>query len=714
MEPIDKHQFEKTDQQLFTASFNVCWEILKRKEYYLCEHDTNIFSRLSLNYGQDMYDAMMIIMNKIIKSNEHKVEVAKSKVESIEIVTTEATRDSGYEDNYDRSNQQQQKRVDKVNIDIKNSQDKMISKKRKISVDEIHSKKIFEADNKKNNCDDPSYAQNIEIASLNENSIEKLHMIDLIEKEEELFRKESITIKDEMLPVTDNSIDVDKMNDSNGHLIGLEIKPNEISNFFKDDNQSYSNESIENVDHQKKTRIRTGSLASKKYIFYTEEDDELSSTTDENDLDEDNIDADDDDDGKSLNQNKNLEGKIRIVDDISFEEKTRVVELAIKHPNWSIDMLKEQSGYKNIYNRSQVEKWEKHIKQGGSPHKVAVESIKIVTAEATRDLGYDDNYDQLNQKQQQVDKVNIDINDNQNKMVLNKRKISVDEFHSEKMFKAGSFYFADNNKNNCDDSSCSQNIQIASTNENLVEKLHMVDFIKKEESITIKDELLSITDDSIDGEKMNNSIEHSIRLEIKSNEITNFSKDNNPNCLNGSIENVDHKKKTRFRTGSLAPKKCRCCEQKNDDLSSIKVPRKFDSTSVQYDDEDNDTKKITNSNKDKVAVKKSKVGSIKSATTEVTRDSGYDDSHNQLNQQKQVDKVNIDIYNSRDSKTISEKRKIPVDAIHSKNMFKADTLKKKILKFNSTPVNYEDDDNKNSSSSRDSRGPIISAEFFTG
>ncbi|XP_044006468.1 uncharacterized protein LOC122851359 [Aphidius gifuensis] len=372
MEPINKHQFKKTDQQLFTASFNVCWEILKRKEYYLCEHDTNIFSRLALNYGQDMYDAMKIIMNKIIKSNEHDVAVEKSKVESIQIVTTEATCDSGYDDNYDQSNQQQQKQVDRVNIDINNSQDEVISKKRKISVDEIHSNEIFKADNKKNNCDDPSYAQNIEIASLNENSIEKLHMTDFIEKEEESFTEESITIKEEMLPVTDDPIAV-KMSNSNDHSIALEIKSNEMANyfesiFFKDDNQSYSNESI---DPKRKTRIRTGSLAPIKYSFYSKEDDERSFPKDENYLDVDNgVDVDDNNDDNNLKQNEELENKIKVSDDISFEERARVVKLATENPNWSLDMLREQSGCKNIFKFQQVEAWKNQIEQGGSPREI--------------------------------------------------------------------------------------------------------------------------------------------------------------------------------------------------------------------------------------------------------------------------------------------------------------------------------------------------------
>ncbi|XP_044006506.1 DNA ligase 1-like [Aphidius gifuensis] len=332
MAQLDKHQFKKIDQQLFTDSFNFCWELLKSKKYYLCERETNIFSRLSLNYGQDMYDAMMIIMNKIIKSNEHKVVVEKSKVGSKKIVTTEATRDSGYNNNYNQLNQQQQQQqVDKVS-----SQDKMISKKKKISVGEVHSKKMFKADNKKNSCDDSSNAKNIQITPSNGN-------------------------KDEMLSVTEDSIDVNERHNSDNQSIGLTIKSNNISNSFNNNNQSYSNEVIENVDYQKNIRIRTGSLV---------DDDELSSTADKYDLDDNDIDVVDDDDDdvddNSLNQNKSLKDEVKVYDSISFEEKTRVVKLAIENPNWSLDLLREQSGCENIKDRRQVEVWKNHIEQGGS------------------------------------------------------------------------------------------------------------------------------------------------------------------------------------------------------------------------------------------------------------------------------------------------------------------------------------------------------------
>ncbi|XP_044020300.1 probable E3 ubiquitin-protein ligase bre1 [Aphidius gifuensis] len=530
-----RQALEKADQHLFTDSFNVCWELLKKKEYYLSERETNIFSTLSLDYGHDMYEAMVIFMKKIINSNKHKLAVKKSKVGSIEIVTTEATCDSGYDDNYNQSNQQQQEQVDKVNIDIDNSQGKMISKKRKISVDET--KKIFEADNKKNNCDDSSYAKNIRI-------------------EEKLFSEQSITIKDEMLPVTDDSIDVDKINNSGNHSIGLKRRSNKVSNSFNNNNQSCSNEVIENVDHQKNTRIRTGSLARKKYSVYTEKDDELSCTADENKV------------GNCLN----LERKIKITNEISFELKTRVVKLACEHPTWSLKMFRKHSG-----------------------------------SGATRDSGYDDTYDQLNQQQQQqqqqqVNKVNIDIDNSHDKMISKKRKISVDEIHSNKIFKA----------DNCDDPSFAQSIRIASLNKNLVKELHMIGMIEKEEelfrkeSITIKDEMLPVTDDlidvdkinnyhdhsfknncdyssnakniqiptsneeesvsikdeillitgdSIDVDKINNSNDYSIGLEIKSNEISTFIKSNNQNCSNESIVNADHQRSTKLRTGSLAAKK---------------------------------------------------------------------------------------------------------------------------------------------------------------
>ncbi|XP_044020358.1 uncharacterized protein PFB0145c-like [Aphidius gifuensis] len=409
MEEFDKHQFKEIDQQLFTDLFNACWELLKSKEYYLCQRETNIFSKMSLNYGHDMFEAMVIFMKKIIISNKHKAVIKKSKVASIKIVTAETSRNLGYGDNY---NQQQQ-----------------------------------------------------------------------VDKEEASFIEQSITIQDEMLPVTDDSIDVDKMNNSNDHSIGLGMNSNGISSSYNNNNQSCSNKVIDNVDHQKNTRISTGSLARKKYSVYTGEDDELSSTTDEKYYD------DDDDDVNCLNQNENLEDKIKIIDGISFEEKTRVIKLAIENPNWSLDLLREHSGY--------------------------------------------------------------------------------------------------NDKNNFDDSSKAGNIQIASSNENSIDKLHMLDFIKKEEelfteqSITIKDELLSITDDSLDADEINNSHDHSIGLKIESNKISNLFKNNHQSCSNEVIENVEHQRNTRIRTGSLAPKKYSFYTEEDDDLSSTTDKNDLD------DDDDN-------------------------------------------------------------------------------------------------------------------------------
>ncbi|XP_044020264.1 suppressor of Mek1-like [Aphidius gifuensis] len=242
-------------------------------------------------------------MNKIIKSNEHEVAVKKSTVGSIRNVTTEATRDSGYDDNSDRLDQQQQQQQQKQHVDKVHSQAKMISKKSKIPVDKSHSKKRFKADNNKNNCDDSSNSRHIQIPSLN--------------------KEESVTIRDKI--VLDNSIDVDKSKNSKDHLMRLGIKLNRIANSFKDNNRSCTNKVVENVEHQKNTRIRTGSLVPKKYSFCTEEDDQLSSTADENDLDDNIIDVDDelsftkddddddddDNNNNNLNQNENLENKIK-------------------------------------------------------------------------------------------------------------------------------------------------------------------------------------------------------------------------------------------------------------------------------------------------------------------------------------------------------------------------------------------------------------------
>ncbi|XP_044020371.1 probable ATP-dependent helicase PF08_0048 [Aphidius gifuensis] len=595
---------------------------------------------------------MVIFMKKIINSNKHKVAVEKSKVESIKIVTQEATRDSGYVNNSDQLNkqqQQQQQRVDKVH-----NQDNMLSKRRKKSVDEIHSKKMFKADNKKNNCDESSYAINIQIASPNKNLIDKLHMADFIEEEENIFIEESITIKDEMfcsnkvienvdhqkstrirtgslapkkynfytegddklssttdendpdkktrvvklarehptwslnmlrehsgcknikdrcqigmwknqierggteetsfieqsitikdemLPVTDDSIDVDEMNNSNDHSIGPVIKSNGISNLFNGNNQNRSNKVIKNVDHQKNTRISTGSLASKKYSVYTEEDDKLSSPADKNHLDADWLRKRSGCEGirqrSQVEEWKKQGGSIR--EKMNFMEQfdkhqleTTDQELFTDSFNFCWELLKSKEYYlsereTDIFSKMSLNYGQdmydammiiinKIIKS--NEHKSKVESIKIVTAEATCDSGYDDNCDQLDQqqKQQQVDK-------------------------EKKLF--------------------------------------------TKDNITTKDEIVS--DDLIDVSKINIWNDHSYALDIKSNEISNFSKDNNQSRSNEIIENVDYQKNTRIRTGSLAPKKYSVHTKEDDDLSFTIDGNYLDNDdNVDVEDDDDD------------------------------------------------------------------------------------------------------------------------------
>lgn len=79
---IDEVRTMKADKQLFTDSFLICWKLLKQNNYYLSERvHYEIHSDLSIMYGQHMYNAMMVVMNKIMLLNTDIVIRKKSEIE---------------------------------------------------------------------------------------------------------------------------------------------------------------------------------------------------------------------------------------------------------------------------------------------------------------------------------------------------------------------------------------------------------------------------------------------------------------------------------------------------------------------------------------------------------------------------------------------------------------------------------------------------------
>ncbi|XP_044003670.1 uncharacterized protein LOC122849133 [Aphidius gifuensis] len=50
----------------------------------------------------------------------------------------------------------------------------------------------------------------------------------------------------------------------------------------------------------------------------------------------------------------------------SYEEKVKIVEMAQKNPTWSLEMLRENSGFKKVFYRAHINKWADELKYGGS------------------------------------------------------------------------------------------------------------------------------------------------------------------------------------------------------------------------------------------------------------------------------------------------------------------------------------------------------------
>ncbi|KAF7995366.1 hypothetical protein HCN44_006473 [Aphidius gifuensis] len=69
-------QIQKKDIEIFTDAFNLCWDLLKKNNYYNTENVDNKkspISTLSVINGQKIYDAMINIIEDITKTNNNGV-----------------------------------------------------------------------------------------------------------------------------------------------------------------------------------------------------------------------------------------------------------------------------------------------------------------------------------------------------------------------------------------------------------------------------------------------------------------------------------------------------------------------------------------------------------------------------------------------------------------------------------------------------------------
>lgn len=152
--------------------------------------------------------------------------------------------------------------------------------------------------------------------------------------------------------------------------------------------QTCSNKFIEDINNKRNTRISTGSLSPKKYYSNTKkhqvslnkvrnidksEAQELDKHKCEvNGVNHMNVSNESDNDtitGK-LNKSKNSLDNVKVSNEVSFEEKLRVVEMARQKPFWSLKFLRDYSGSKSISSRRQLEIWKKHVQKGGSEREI--------------------------------------------------------------------------------------------------------------------------------------------------------------------------------------------------------------------------------------------------------------------------------------------------------------------------------------------------------
>lgn len=80
-------QIQKKDIEIFTDAFNLCWDLLKKNNYYNNENVDNKkspISTLSVINGQKIYDAMMNIIEDITKTNNGVFDYSEKSILNID------------------------------------------------------------------------------------------------------------------------------------------------------------------------------------------------------------------------------------------------------------------------------------------------------------------------------------------------------------------------------------------------------------------------------------------------------------------------------------------------------------------------------------------------------------------------------------------------------------------------------------------------------
>ncbi|XP_044006805.1 protein PFC0760c-like [Aphidius gifuensis] len=130
----------------------------------------------------------------------------------------------------------------------------------------------------------------------------------------------------------------------------------------------------DSLDTEEYNEINSTNDNTKNNNFPNYYDHDYNGDDDDNDDDEvhyddhDNVIANDNinDPIDTMNDSTNFNNIGRIVNDIPFEEKKRIVNLAEKHPTWTIRMLRKKSGCEKLLGQHQLNSWKKMVERGGS------------------------------------------------------------------------------------------------------------------------------------------------------------------------------------------------------------------------------------------------------------------------------------------------------------------------------------------------------------
>ncbi|XP_044020059.1 kinesin-related protein 4-like [Aphidius gifuensis] len=407
------------DKELFTDSFNICWELLKNANYYLSNRENNnSFSDLSCTHGQIMYKAMMTVMDNIIK---YDVDIALPKTEPND---GDIDDDSFHDCNNPRfdTNLHQQEVYQ-----VTSHTDEITSNKNGIEDDAIYPNKRFKSnemdplfitcdgpgaikdeifdenneemhndtvetnsaqllssaliDNSTSIVNDDEFIQSFDTDLLQDETIDTENSVILeeqldVEKPKKRRRRrlknttESTRISRRIIALKKRLSNVKKSSKTNPIKKKI-IKKNKVKNKIKKlKNKTKDNKKDDQkncLDHVDDKDDKDNEKDDQKNCLdhVDDKDNKDNKKEDEKNC----LDHVDDKDNKNVKELKNIENvtpEIKITNDIPFEEKRQIVLMAQENPSWSLTKLSKHFGLKHMIQKSVLKRWEKQLTRGGT------------------------------------------------------------------------------------------------------------------------------------------------------------------------------------------------------------------------------------------------------------------------------------------------------------------------------------------------------------